>query len=158
MAEPETAVPIIKKKSRLVSWLLLSAVLVLLSGGGFLARRYFLSPDPAATEAITEVKSVMNLDSFLVNLADDDYACFVKATFRLGLDDSGLGKEYANDQVVLAATRDKIITLLSTMKAEELLTSEGKARLRREIREQVNKILPHGKVVEVFIMEFVVQL
>jgi len=161
MAEPEAeaAVPEIRKKSKLVLWLLLSAAIVLLSGGGFLARRYFLKPTPPpASEDKVEVKSVMNLESFLVNLADIDSARFVKVTFRLGLDDAKSGEEYASDQVVLAATRDKIITLLSTKSAEDLLTVEGKERLRKEIREQVNAILPKGKIMEVFIMEFMVQL
>jgi flagellar FliL protein len=161
MAEPEAeaAVPEIRKKSKLVLWLILSAAIVLLSGGGFLARRYFLRPTPPpASEDKVEVKSVMNLESFLVNLADMDSARFVKVTFRLGLDDVKAGEEYANDQVVLAATRDKIITLLSTKSAEDLLTVQGKERLRKEIREQVNAILPKGKITEVFIMEFMVQL
>ena len=161
MAEPEAeaAVPEIRKKSKLVLWLLLSAAIVLLSGGGFLARRYFLKPTPPpASEDKVEVKSVMNLESFLVNLADIDSARFVKVTFRLGLDDAKSGEEYASDQVILAATRDKIITLLSTKSAEDLLTVEGKERLRKEIREQVNAILPKGKIMEVFIMEFMVQL
>jgi len=101
---------------------------------------------------------VMNLEAFLVNLADMESTRFLKVTFRLGLDNAKSGEEYTSDPVILAATRDKIITLLSTKTAEELLTREGKARLRNEIREQVNSVLPEGKVVEVFIMDFVVQL
>jgi flagellar FliL protein len=168
MAEPEAAaVPETKKKSKMALWLILGAAIVLLGGGGFLARRYFLGSSPGATgvnaaegaaAVIHEVKSVMNLEAFLVNLADMESTRFLKVTFRLGLDDANSGEEYTNDPVILAATRDKIISLLSTKTAEELLTLEGKERLRKEIREQVNAILPEGKIVEVFIMDFVVQL
>jgi flagellar basal body-associated protein FliL len=107
---------------------------------------------------VSKVKSVMNLDAFLVNLADQDATRFVKVTFRLGLDDPKSGEEYAGDPVILAATRDKIISILSTKMAEAILTPEGKEQLRKEICEKVNPVLPKGKIVEVFIMEFVVQL
>ena len=160
MAEPEAAaVPETKKKSKLALWLILSAAIVLLGGGGFLARKYFLGASPEkAVAGVHEVKSVMNLEAFLVNLADMESTRFLKVTFRLGLDDAKSGEEYTSDPVILAATRDKIISLLSTKTAEEILTLEGKERLRKEIREQVNSILPKGKIVEVFIMDFVVQL
>jgi flagellar FliL protein len=160
MAEPEAAaVPETKKKSKLALWLILSAAIVLLGGGGFLARKYLLgSSSEKAVAGVDEVKSVMNLEAFLVNLADMESTRFLKVTFRLGLDDAKSGEEYTSDPVILAATRDKIISLLSTKTAEDLLTLEGKERLRKEIREQVNSILPKGKILEVFIMDFVVQL
>jgi len=159
MAEPkEVAVPETKKKSKLALWLILGAAIVLLGSGGFLARRYFSGSAEGAAAGKHEVKSVMPLESFLVNLADMESTRFLKVTFRLGLDDAKSGEEYANDPVVLAATRDKIITLLSTKTAEELLTPEGKERLRNEIREKVNSVLPGGKIVEVFIIDLVVQL
>ena len=159
MAEPkEVAVPETKKKSKLALWLILGAAIVLLGSGGFLARRYLSGSTEGAAAGKHEVKSVMNLESFLVNLADMESTRFLKVTFRLGLDDAKSGEEYEKDPVVLAATRDKIITLLSTKTAEELLTPEGKERLRNEIREKVNSVLPGGKIVEVFIIEFVVQL
>jgi flagellar FliL protein len=111
-----------------------------------------------AAKAPEKVLSIMNLDSFLVNLADVDATRFVKVTFRLGLNESKLGEELAGDPVVLAATRDTIITSLGTKTSEEMLTVEGKEKLRKEIRERVNKVLPKGQVVEVYIMDFVVQL
>jgi len=167
MAEPEKeAVSETKKKGKLGLWLVIVLAVLLLGTGGFLGRRYFLGANAAsanaksgdAAGAMGKVKSMMNLDSFLVNLADMDAARFVKVTFRLGLDESKLGEEYASDQVILAATRDRIISVLSTKTADEILTPEGKEQLRKEIRERVNQILPRGKVVEVFIMDFVVQL
>jgi flagellar FliL protein len=124
-----------------------------------------LKPDLSAgktakTESteVSKVKSMMSLDAFLVNLADQDATRFVKVTFRLGLDDVKSGEEYGADPVILAATRDKIISILSTKTAETILTPEGKEQLRKEIGEKVNPILPKGKIVEVFIMDFVVQL
>jgi flagellar FliL protein len=168
MAEAEqVAVPETKKKSKLMLWLVITIVVLLLGGGGFLGWRYFIGANPASADAksggtsastMGKVKSMMNMDAFLVNLADMDAARFVKVTFRLGLDESKLGEEYSSDPVILAATRDRIISLLGTKTSDEMLTPEGKEQLRKEIREKVNEILPKGKVVEVFIMDFVVQL
>ncbi len=169
MAEPENVeVPEQKKKkSKIVPLLIILATLGLLGGGGVLVRNYMNRPKApaidaketrAATGPASKVKSMMSLDAFLVNLADQDAARFVKVTFRLGLDDPKSGEEYASDPVTLAATRDRIISILSTKNAEEILTPEGKDKLRKEICEKVNQVLPKGKVVEVFIMDFVVQL
>jgi flagellar FliL protein len=167
MAEPEkVAVPEVKKKSKRGLLLVIGVVVLLLAVGGFLGWRHFTGANAASANAtpgesasaMGKVKSMMNLDSFLVNLADMDSARFVKVTFRLGLDESKLGEEYASDQVILAATRDRIISVLSTKTADEILSPEGKEQLRKEIREKVNEILPKGKVLEVFILDFVVQL
>jgi flagellar FliL protein len=165
MAEEEVVeVPEPKKKSRRTLWLIIVAAVVLMSAGGFLVKNYLKPTDPVQPvvenkNSITDrVKSTMDLDSFLVNLADEESTRFVKVTFRLGLNESNLGEELKGNPVVLSATRDTIISLLSTKKAEELLSIEGKKRLREEIRERVNPILPEGEVVEVFIMEFVIQL
>ncbi len=168
MAEgDEVGVPETKRKSKLFIWIILGAALLLVGGGGFLASNYFGGGQPAGAAAASEkaeanpilrVKSVMSLDAFLVNLADADTTRFVKVTFRLGLDEEKLGEEYAKDPVILAATRDKINSILSLKTSDELLKIEGKDLLRKEIREQVNRLLPKGEIVEIFIMEFIVQL
>ena len=94
----------------------------------------------------------------LVNLADTDTTRFIKVTFRLGLNENKLGEEFKDDPVVLAGTRDAIISILSTKTSDELLSIEGKEKLKKDIREHVSKILPRGRVIEVYIMDFVVQL
>jgi flagellar FliL protein len=165
MAEAENvAVPETKKKSKMMLWIILGATVLLMGGGGFLVTKYMRGAKSAAEggegagKVEAKPKSMMNLESFLVNLTDADNTRFVKVTFRLGIDEAGLGEELASDPVVLAETRDKIIRILSTKTAEEILTIEGKDKLREEIRTTINKILPQGKVVDVFIMDFVVQL
>jgi flagellar protein FliL len=168
MAEPEEEVeiseePEVEKKGKLRLWIILGAGLLLLGSVGFLTRSYFFGAKPGATsagaaKAVESVKSTMNLDSFLVNLADADATRFVKVTFRLGMNEAKLGEELAGDAVVLAATRDTIISILSTKTSDDMLSTKGKEELRQKIREEVNKVLPKGKILEVYIMDFVVQL
>lgn len=104
----------------------------------------------------TEIKSTLILEPFLVNLADKDDVRFLKVTFHLGLEDSG--GESSKNPVALAEMRDAIISLLSAKTSTEILTPEGKQKLRDEILDRVKAVAPKSKVQEVFIVEFVVQL
>jgi len=153
-------------------WVLLVAVLILVVAGDITLRAvtYFRttgSRGSAAGRATTadaagekskklEVKSTLSLDTFLVNLADKEDVRFVKAQFQLGMTEEN--EELAKNPVVLAATRDTIISLLSSKTSDQIMTPQGKDKLREEIRNRVNAILPKGKVSEVFIVDFVVQL
>lgn len=107
-------------------------------------------------KGVEQVKAVLALDPFLVNLADAEESRFLKATFQLGLAEEAT--EEAKNTVVIAAVRDSIISLLSSKTADQILTSAGKEKLREEIRVRVNSISPKMKVLEVFIVDFVIQL
>jgi flagellar FliL protein len=140
-------------------------LLLLLGGGGFWGFKYYKgskpaeAPKPGKEETKkSEMKSTLHLEPFLVNLADKDSVRFVKVTFQLGLADEALGEELSKEPVVLAAARDAIISLLSSKTAEEILSPEGKNKLREEVRNRVNAILHKGKIGEVYITDFVVQL
>ena len=51
-----------------------------------------------------------------------------------------------------------VISLLSSKKAEQILTPQGKDTLRKEVRSKVNSLSPDLNVLEVYIVDFVVQL
>ncbi len=157
-----------KPKSRKFLFIIIAAVVLLMAGAGFFALRHFKGAKPVAdahaavpseeTGGRHGMKSTLSLEPFLVNLADTENPRFLKVTFRLGLSEAKLGEELAADPVALAAARDTIISLLSTKTADQILTSEGKDHLRDEVRTKVNAVLPKGKVGEVYIVDFVVQM
>jgi flagellar FliL protein len=107
-------------------------------------------------KGVEHVKAVLALDPFLVNLADEQEVRFLKASFQLGLAQDP--SEDARNSVVIAAIRDSIISLLSSKTAEQILTSQGKEKLREEIRVRVNSISPKLRVLDVYIVDFVIQL
>ena len=111
---------------------------------------------PAAKPKKSEVKSTLSLEPFLVNLADKEDVRFVKATFYLGLEDSS--SEAAKNPASLAAMRDAIISILTSKTSAQIMTPEGKDKLRYEIRDRVNEVAPKAQVQDVFIVDFVVQL
>ena len=146
-------------------WILIGSVVlvVILGGVAYLALPYFKGASDgkskgkdAKTVKKEEVKATLPLEPFLVNLADQDSPRFVKTTFQLGLAEE-LDEENKST-VSIPAMRDSIITLLSSKTAEQILTSHGKDKLRDEIRSRINAISPRMKVVEVYIVDFVVQL
>jgi flagellar FliL protein len=111
--------------------------------------------DQESLKGVEQVKAVLSLDPFLVNLADVNEVRFLKATFQLGLAEEP--NEEASRTVVIAAVRDSIISLLSAKASEDILTPQGKDKLREEIRLRINAISPKLRVLEVYIVDFVVQ-
>ncbi len=135
-----------------------AAILVLLGSAAFFAAPYLkgkigiFEKSPKATQ----VKATLALDPFLVNLADKEEIRFVKTTFYLGLEEEP--DEEAKSPAAIASIRDSIISLLSSKTADQILTPQGKDKLRNEIRLRIGAVAPDVKVLEVYIVDFVVQL
>jgi len=136
------------RKVRIISGSL--ALIVVAAAVALMALPYFRN-NPG-----TDVKATLRLEPFLVNLADSDEVRYVKTTFELGLAEDP-GEDIKNGPAK-AAIRDCIISLLSSKKAAQILTLEGKNALRQEIRSRVNSVTPEMKVLQVYIVDFVVQI
>ena len=121
-----------------------------------MAISFFTKEKPKELAITEQVKDTLALEPFLVNLADQDEVHFAKTTFQLGL--GAKAKEESRSPIAVAAIRDSIISLLSSKRAEQILSPQGKDELRKEIRTKVNQLSPNLKVIEVFIVDFVVQL
>jgi flagellar protein FliL len=158
VVETKVTGAVIKKSRKL--WILLGILIMVLAAGGaaFLAYPHFIGspkmtkPEPRSAQ----VKAILPLDSFLVNLADPDSICFVKATFQLGLEEEW--KDENKNSVAIASIRDAVISLLTSKTSSQLMTSQGKDKLCEEIRLRVSAISPNIKVVKVYIVDFVIQL
>ena len=59
--------------------------------------------------------------------------------------------------VSMAIIRDSIISVLAQSKSAELLTPEGKAKLKKEITDSLNRDVPALEAREVYFLEFLVQ-
>ena len=173
--EEEAQIPQEKPKSGKL-WILIVALAVIVAGDlAFRALSYLSGPKPVAAAGSTanspkvtekknapessqskkaEVKAVVELSPFLVNLADKESIYYLKATFQLGI--AVEDEQTVKDNVVMPAIRDTIISLLSAKTSEQILSTEGKDRLREEIRNRINAVLPKGRVQGVYIVDFVV--
>jgi flagellar protein FliL len=165
------------QKSKIMLWVMVFLALAVATDVTFRVLNY-LKPAKAAAGAAADtgkakevesggsrpkadsVKAVVALEPFLVNLADADSACYLKVTFQLGLAEKEEEKEGAGtgikDPVLLAAVRDAVISLLSSKSSAQILTPEGKDKLREEIRTRLNSVVPKLNIHEVYIVDFVV--
>lgn len=57
----------------------------------------------------------------------------------------------------LPQVRDTVIALFNTKRFEELTARDGLDRLRRELAEALTKLVPKGRVVNVYFVDFVIQ-
>jgi flagellar FliL protein len=53
--------------------------------------------------------------------------------------------------------RDSVISMLSTLKSDELMTPDGKKKLKLDLLKALNDRLPELKVREIYFNEFMVQ-
>ncbi len=101
-----------------------------------------------------KVGFMMELDPFIVNLADPKARHYVKTTITLELKDEGVKSEV---EKLMPRIRNDIIFLLSSQTMEDILTMDGKIQLRDEIIARLNRILGEGRLLNVYFSSLVVQ-
>lgn len=145
-----------KKKSRGKALLFVGAAVVCigLAAGGWFWHLSAAQKKPQGGDS-TEVKSVLHLDSFVVNLQGNSDSGYLRVGIDLGL---GTATEQAeNKQDIIAPLRDTILTVLGTQTVDELLTPTGKAKLKDQILAAINKRLPEIQCRDVYFTDFLVQ-
>lgn len=129
-----------KKRGKLI---LISALLLVLAGGGA-GTWYFLRPaDPNAKPA--ERPAVfLPIESFTVNLVSpESQPQYLQAGITLKLYEQGQG-ELIKDR--MPEVRDRILMVLSSKKVADLLPVTGKQKLAIEIADAVKDIIAPGSV------------
>lgn len=155
-----------KKGGKLKLIIIVVVALIILGGGGFLAYKLFLAPkdgaagaEAAKKEAVAapsnEVGTLYPLETFIVNMADNDGSRYLKVTIQLELDNTEKLKEELDKRV--PQLRDAILTILSAKTYEEVSSAQGKLILKQEILRRLNSLLPFGQITNVYFTEFVSQ-
>lgn len=153
------------KKSKLIFFIILGVTILLLGGGGFFAYTKLMGPKPAAVEGgeATEEKKgepekaigeVLPLDPFVVNLADPSGKRYLKLKVELELE-TPAAVEKAKQ--VSPKLRDMVIMMLTSLSFEEVMTPEGKIRIRDELLERFNQTMRPDRIKNIYFTEFVVQ-
>ncbi len=144
--------------------LLMGVLGILLLGGGGGAAWFLMSgdtekPDGHDQQANADAHSqetgpVMELEPFLLNLADLNELRFLKVSIKLELDRP---EEKTDFQSKIPAIRDALLVLLSSKESQLLRTVNGKRRIREEIMTRVNGVMSKGKIANVFFTDFIIQ-
>ena len=108
----------------------------------------------AADEHHDEPGPIVELDGFVLNLADQEDLRYLKMTIKLELDRPEEKTDFA---AKVPAIRDSLLVLLSSKESHLLRTTNGKRRVREEIRNRVNGLMKKGKIENVFFTDFVIQ-
>ena len=105
-------------------------------------------PDPE------QIGPVIDLDPFVLNLADHDQLRYLKVSIKLQLDRPEEQTDYKDK---LPAIRDALLVLLTSKESRGLRTVDGKMLVRDEIGGRINAIMKKGKIRQVFFTEFIIQ-
>jgi flagellar FliL protein len=139
---------------------LVAAALVLLVAAcaAWYLFRHSASTAQQKAKAEREVRAVLHLEPFVVNLADPDGDRFLRVVIDLGLDrDLGEHNRAAQSALPIARTRDAILMILTTCKAEPLTAPAGKAALKEALTKALQDRAPELDVREIYFTEFLVQ-
>jgi flagellar FliL protein len=107
-----------------------------------------------APEAESGMGFIYSMKPFIVNLADDSGGRYLKVKFEMELNSKDLVPEVEKRMPQLT---DSVIMLLSSRKYEDIVTYEGKDRMRNEIMLRLNSFLSTGSIRKIYFTEFVMQ-
>ena len=157
-------------RAKKTPWIL-GALLVLLGGGGYVGYARLAQKEghgePEKGQAALG-HGVTELEPFVLNLADPSGDRYFRLNLRVVLDQKAIA-ERAQSGLAQAKLRDRILAVLSKKRASEVVTVEGKERLRAELSAAVEALLSdvpfhdektdpaRAHVLEVFFTEFLVQ-
>jgi flagellar FliL protein len=102
--------------------------------------------------------TTINFEPFLVNLADKDVSRYLRATIRVVVANKETAEKITSGEVLVSKIRDAILNILCTKISADIVTSEGKEKLKKEILQKLNSFIPEEPAQDVFFTDFVVQL
>jgi flagellar FliL protein len=107
-----------------------------------------------------KVESVVQLEPFVLNLSDTEQKSYLRVGVEIGVSKapSKEKKEGAGESgPPIALVRDAILEVLAAGKSSDLLTPDGKTKLKEDILAALRKRAPDMGAEEVYFTEFLVQ-
>jgi flagellar protein FliL len=127
-----------------------AAVVVLGSKGEPTADVETAQPKKAAT-------TVVSLAPFILNLADRESERYLRLSLSLVLACEKGTKAETEEGPEHALLRDRVLSVLGSKQAEDLVSYEGKEALRLELKRHLTELLPEQEVVDLLFTEFLIQ-
>jgi len=148
-----------KKSSNRIFLIIGLAVAVLAGGGGFLFSRRakaataHIEKEEAPKEQ--EVKSILHLETFTVNMNDPEQKAFLRIGIDLGLGSAPKGESKGPSPTALV--RDTILSVLMATKPEDVTSEDGKKQLKERLLQALEERAPELQVQEIYFNEFLMQ-
>jgi len=116
-----------------------------------------LSPEEEQTQLEqqpVQVGPMVNIDSFVVNISDDQGSHYLKAIITIEVDGEAAAME-VNQR--MPQIKDEILHLIGNKTFCELNDLQGKIQLRAELINKINSILLKGKVKRIYFTDWGLQ-
>ncbi len=104
----------------------------------------------------SNVKKVIELSPFIVNLANKGEANYLRMSVSLGVGESK-GEEKP-DPLLTTRVRNALLAVLTTKTSDEVLTVEGKTALRKELLRAARAAVEEPRIEAIYITDFIVQI
>jgi flagellar protein FliL len=102
-----------------------------------------------------EVKKIIELPPFIVNLADEGEAYYLRLSVSVGVGGEG---EEKPDPLFTTRVRNAMLAVLTTKTSADVLTQEGKSKLRKELLKAARAASAEPRVEAIYITDLIVQL
>ena len=125
-------------------------------GGGEKAAGHGAAEEKSGGEhgAVADASAIADLDPFIVNLADSPEIRYLKVTLKVEADNAGTVEQI---KARTPQIRDAILVLLTSLDSATARSPQGKHKLRDDITERINGLLPKKSVKSTYFTEFVIQ-
>jgi len=121
----------------------------------FLKRAKAATPHAEDSPVPVEVKFVLHLETFTVNMNDPEQKTYLRIGIDLGLGVAPKGEGKAAAPTALV--RDTILNVLMAAKPDEVTNSDGKKQLKQRLLDALQERAPELQVREVYFNEFLMQ-
>lgn len=139
------------KNNRLLVFIIFLLLSVLMIAFAYI---YYLNNEAKAHEGPTVeeiVESSMDIPEIVTNLEGEEY---IRVSFKIQTDSKDTKEEL---EKLNFRVNNIIIKHLSNLDKEQLEGLDGKTKLEENLKDEINEILPKGKVVQVYITSIVIQ-
>jgi flagellar FliL protein len=134
------------------------AYVMLGSGGGAEAAKHESADaghgEGAAAEAVGAADAIVALDTFVVNMADENAQRYLKVTMKVEFFGEKVPVRFSQRRPQI---RDLLLSLLGSKTVADVRTIEGKQQLRDEVIARISRVLEDDSVKAVYFAEFIVQ-
>jgi flagellar protein FliL len=118
---------------------------------GWLVRGHAAGGSPPAGQS----GAVLHLEPFVINLADPEQRSYLRVGIDLEIGNRALKED--ERAATTARARDTILGVLTERAPDELLSADGKTKLKLDLAHALQQSDPELQVEEVYFTEFLVQ-
>lgn len=104
-----------------------------------------------------EAGGVVPLEPFLVNVMGQGSSTFLRAAISLVVGEAEAAETIKENEIERTRLRSAILETLAGQSADRLVTPDGKAELKKLIKERATAVLSDLTVIDVLFTDFVVQ-